>query len=413
MKEVRMSKRAATSAGFIDIGAVDRFLVEHSSFTVLDWLLAEGTLAYTDYAAWRDGNRETLDDALPLAPADVDHLLAEVDRHGHALHLAAEAREVFTWSTSNPEVLKASKRTEAHRRLVQQWRRANPAPQFDLFMDNAASVAESRLSGTLSGRRFDEATRDLGALSRLDPANKSLGHYQDLINYGRHLQTPAPADAHGLRAELDGLEQEVQPLARALLAANARDYLTLAWQRLAKALKELPAPENPDDRLHPSYALAQIPDWEAVRQCLETEPRLLKQPRWLQLLARACRATGKPEAGLLWWLVCIERHPDNAASALEQCDDPVLTRLFSDFLSLQNRLRIDLPESGFPGFVLLRRPGLVHYLSAVAPLERPETVLMVRLIEARRDGKDEIALRKCLGEIDLALLAMYLQVGVR
>ena len=408
-----MNKRATTTAGFIDIGAVDRFLVEHGSFTVLDWLLAEGTLAYADYAAWRDGNRETLDQALPLAPAEVDQLLAEVDRHGQALHLAAEAREVFTWAASNPQPLKASKRAEAHRRLVQQWRRANPAPQFDLFMDNAASVAESRLCGTLSGRRFDEAARDLNALSRLDPANKSLGHYQDLINYGRHLQTPAPADALGLRAELDGLEQEVQPLARTLLAANARDYLTLAWQRLAKALKALPAQEDLDERLHPSYALAQIPDWEAARQCLETEPRLLLRPRWLQRLARACRATGKPEAGLLWWLVCFDRHPHDIAAALEQCDDPVLTRLFSDFASLQIRLGIELPESAIPGFVLLRRPGLVHYLGTVAALERPETVLMVRLIEARRVGNDEIALRKALGEIDLGLLAMYLQVGVR
>lgn len=408
-----MNKRVTTGAGCIDIGAVDRFLVEHGSFTVLDWLLAEGMLAYADYAAWRDGNRETLDEALLLAPADVDHLLAEVDRHGHALHLAAEPRDIFTWSTSHPEPLKVSKRAEAHRRLVQQWRRANPAPQFDLFMDNAASVAENRLCGMLSGLRFDEATRDLNALSRLDPANKSLGHYQDLINYGRHLQTPAPADAPGLRAELDGLDQEVQPLARVLLAANARDYLTLAWQRLARALKELPAQEDPDGRLHPSYALAQIPDWEAVRQCLETEPRLLQRPRWLQRLARACRATGRQEAGLLWWLVRIDRHPHDTASALEHCDDPVLTRLFNDFLGLQNRLRIELPESGFPGFVLLRRPGLVHYLGTVAPLERPETTLMVRLIEARRDGKDEIALRKALGEIDLGLLAMYLQVGVR
>lgn len=408
-----MNKRAAIGAGSIDIGAVDRFLVEHGSFTVLDWLLAEGMLAYADYAAWRDGNRETLDEALPLPPAEVDRLLAEVDRHGHALHLAAEPRDVFVWSTSNPQPLKASKRAEVHRRLVQQWRRASHAPQFDLFMDNAASVAESRLCGTLGSRRFDEATRDLHALSRLDPANKSLGHYQDLINYGRHSQAPAPADPHGLRAELDGLEQEVQPLARTLLAANARDYLTPAWQRLAKALEELPAQEDLDDRLHTSYALAQIPDWEAVRQCLESEPRLLKRPRWLQRLARACRATGKPETGLLWWLVSIDRHPHDAASALEQCDDPVLSRLFSDFLSVQNRLRIELPESGFPGFVLLRRPGLVHYLGTVAPLERPETALMVGLIEARRDGKDEIALRKSLGEIDLGLLAMYLQVGIR
>ena len=405
--------RQAISAGFIDIGAVDRFLVEHGSFTVLDWLLAEGTLAYADYAAWRDGQRETLDEVLPLAAADVDRLLAEVDRHGQALHLAAEPRDVYTWSKSNPELLNASKRAEAHRRLVQQWRRANPAPQFDLFMDNAASVAESRLCATLGSRRFDEATRDLNALSRLDPANKSLGHYQDLINYGRHLETPAPADAEGLRAELNGLEQEVQPLARALLAANARDYLSLAWQRLAQGLQQLPAREDLDERLHPSYALAQIPDWEAVRRCLEPEPRLLSQPRWLQRLARACRATGKPESGTLWWLVCIDRYPQDAAATLEHCDDPALSRLFNDFLGLQDRHEIELPEAAFAGFVLLRRPGLVHYLDGVAPLRRSEIPMILRLIEARRTGADEIASRKALGEIDLALLAMYLAVVVR
>jgi hypothetical protein len=226
------------------------------------------------------------------------------------------------------------------------------------------------------------------------------------------LQTLAPVDAPGLRAELDGLEQEVQPLARTLLAAGARDYLALAWQRLAKALRELPAQEVLDDRLHPSYALAQIPDWAAVRHCLENEPRLLALPRWLHRLARACRATAKPEAGLLWWLVCIDRHPRDGAATLEQCDDPGLTRLFDEFQNLQNRLQIELPESGFPGYVLLRRPGLVHSLGSVAPLERPETVLILGLIEARRTGKDEIALRKALGEIDLGLLAMYLSVVV-
>lgn len=407
-----MSKQVTTSAGFIDIGAVDRFLGEHGSFTVLDWLLAEGTLAYADYAAWRDGKRETLDEALPLPAAAVDQLLAEVERHGHVLHLAAEGRDVFTWSTSNPEPLLASKRAEAHRRLVQQWRRASPAPQFDLFMDNAASVAESRLCGTLGSLRFDAAARDLDALSRLDSANKSLGHYQDLINYGHHLQTPAPADAASLRAELDGLEQEVQPLARTLLAANARDYLTLAWRRLVKSLNGLPG-EDLDDRLHPSHALAQIPDWEAVRQSLELEPRLLRRPRWLQLLARACRLTGRTELGMLWWLICIDRYPQDSTSMLEHCDDPVLARLFTEFLSLQDRHELELPESAFAGFVLLRRPGLVHYLSAVAPLQRSEIPFILRLIEARRTGADEIALRKALGEIDLALLAMYLSVVVR
>jgi hypothetical protein len=408
-----MSKQSTPSASFIDIGAVDRFLVEHGSFTVLDWLIGEGTLAYADYAAWRDGHRETLDEALQLAPPEVDRLLAEVDRYGQALRLAAEPREVFAWSGAAPEPLKASKRAEAHRRLVQLWRRASQAPQFDLFMDNAAAVAERRLSEKLGSLQFDVATRELDSLSRLDPANKSLGHYQDLINYGRHIQTQPPADAPGLRAELDGLEQEVQPLARSLLAASARDYLTPAWQRLANGLRELSTQEHPDDRLHPSYALAQIPDWAAVRQSLETEPRLLALPRWLQRLGRACRATGSSEAGLLWWLVCLDRHPRESAATMEYCDDPGLTGLWNEFQGLEGRLKVELPESGFPGFVLLRRPGLVQHLGSVAPLDRPETAAMIRLIEARRNGQNEIALRKSLGEIDLALLGMYLAVVVR
>jgi hypothetical protein len=408
-----MSKGAPAGTAFIDIGAVDRTLAEHGSFTVLDWLLAEGLLAYADYSEWRDGHRPALDEALKLTSADVDSLLNEVDRHARALHLAAEPREIFSWSTSNPQALRASKRPEVHRRLIQQWRRATPTPQFDLFMDNAAASAERRLCETLGGLRLDDAARELDHLARLDPSNKSLGDYQDLINYGRHVQTSPGIDAQTLRAEMDGLEQEVQPLVRTLLGADARDYLALAWRRLAQGLSELPPQDTFDDRLHASHALTQIPDWAAARRCLEGEPRLLQQPAWLQGLARACRLTGQPELGLLWWLVCIDRHPQHSTAALEQCDDAVLQKLRSEYLDLEDRLQQDLPEIGFPGFVLLRRPGLSHHLSAVAPLEQPATLLILQLIEARRAGQDEITLRKALGKVDTTLLAMYLAIGGR
>lgn len=108
--------------------------------------------------------------------------------------------------------------------------------------------------------------------------------------------------------------------------------------------------KTPDDQLHPSYALAQIPDWAAVRQCLEVKPRLPALPLWLQRLGRACRATGKPE----------------------------------------------------------------QHLNFVEPLKRAETRLMLQLIDARRIGKDEIALRKALGEVDFGIAGpRYLSVVVR
>jgi hypothetical protein len=404
-----MGKPAKSSSSFIDIGSIDRYLAEHGSFTVLDWLLAQGTLAYGEYAAWREGRRETLDGALSLPAPEIDRLLAEVDSGAKALNLTAEPKELFAWSGSSQEPLRASNRLETHRRLVQQWRRAAQVPQFDLFMDNAPGMAERRLCEAIGGRRYEEAARELDALSRLDPANKSLGNYQDLINYGRHVQTPAPATQAELRVELDALEQEVQPLTRSLLAGNARDYLSFAWQRLAQGLGALPGDEF-DERLHPSHALAQIPDWEAVRLSLAAEPGLLRFPAWMQRLARACRATGKSELGLLWWLVCIDRYPQDSPSILKQCDDPALLRLLAEYSELEYRTGYEMPESGFPGFVLLRRPGLIQHLEAVPPLQCPESRAMMRLIKARQQGADEISLRKALAEINPGLLSMYLAV---
>lgn len=410
---VQKAKAAAPSSEFIDIGAVDHALAEHGSFAVLDWLLAEGRLPYADYAAWREGQRPALDEALSLDAAGLERLLAEVDRHAQALKLTAESRELFTWSTTQPEPLKASRRPETHRRLVQQWRRAQATPQFDLFMDNAAAATERRLGDAIGGLRLELAKRELDSLSRLDPANKSLGEFQDLINYGWHLQSEAPTDAAALRAELDGLEQEVQPLARSLLGANARDYLARAWRRLATSLMAMPVTEEPDERLHASHALAQIPDWAALRSCLENEPRLLRMPAWLQRLARACRATGQLERGLLWWLVRIDRFPEDSATALETCDDPVLARLWSEYQQSATDLPLEPMESGFAGFVLLRRPGLTQWLGSVAPLAQAATLAMLRLIEARRANQDQIAPRKALAALDPALLSLYLAVAGR
>jgi hypothetical protein len=136
-------------------------------------------------------------------------------------------------------------------------------------------------------------------------------------------------------------------------------------------------------------------------------------PTWLQRLARACRATGQIESGLLWWLVRIDRFPQDSATALETCDDPILARLWSDYQEQVADLPLEPLESGFAGYVLLRRPGLVQLLGTVAPLEQPATLAMLRLIEARRGGQDQIAPRKALAAIDPALLSLCLSVAGR
>lgn len=409
-----MTSKTAASSGLVDISDLDRALAGQGAFTVLDWMLAEGRLAYADYAAWREGRLEVLDEALSLSAPELDRLLADVERHARSLHLSAEPRELFAWSSTTPAPLQSSRRPEAHRRLLQQWRRERPTPQFDLFMDNAAAATERRLCEAISTLQFDNARRELDALARLDARHKSLGEYQDLINYGRHLQSPPPLDAEEQRAELDGLEREVQPLARALLGASARDYLARAWKRLAAGLLESPQQDSADDRLHAAYALAQVPDWSAVRNALEAEHRLLQRPAWMELLARACRATGQIERGLLWWLARIDRHPQDSAAALEACKDPLLGPLWTAYQDLAEQLRLDPPgaesPSGFAGYVLLKRPGLLLSLGELPPLQQPATLAIVALLEARRAHQDERALRKALSDLGPALLAMYQRV---
>ncbi len=132
------------------------------------------------------------------------------------MHLQQQAQDYYAWSQAQPQLLKVSQNSDRQRDLTQQWLRPQDLPQMDLFMDNAAVVAENTLLDYLAARDFNKAQSQLDKLTTLNASHEKLGRYQDLINYGHHMagETIQPG---AIAAELEGLENEVAPLAKALL----------------------------------------------------------------------------------------------------------------------------------------------------------------------------------------------------
>lgn len=392
----------------LSIATIDQHLSRQGSFCMIDWLLSQNLLQYPQFEAWRYGNRKHLDDALELDRSALRGLLSDAEEHCTALGLSSETQDFHHWQSEHPVRLSASDDATIHRRLTQQWLRPVDRPQLDLFMDNAAVVTENHLREALSNRRFDDAERHLEELSALNSSHAQLGRFQDLVNYGRHMSINPHIDEPGLTAELDGLQQEVEPLAREVLGPCARDYLAFAWRRLAANLPESNAPQTP--RLHRSYALAQIPDWAAVRDCLQPPSAICRQPELLERLALACGALRQTEEALLLWCVLFERHTEYAENAIDDQPIPLLDTLWQDFWELGETRNIEITSAWFSAYLIACRPGLRHHLKKAPPLQQPATQAMLTVIEASLTQTDEIAARKQLKVVNPALLALYIGV---
>lgn len=399
----------------LSIADVDRHLGLQGQFCLMDWLLAHGFLLYPDYEDWRHGRRDYLDTALQLDPPIAQKLLRDADSHCQALGLCSKAQDLLPWSShhdsgESPASLTASRDHTMHRQLTQQWLRPQDRPQLDLFMDNAVVLAENNLCEALGERQFERAGEHLQHLTRLNAEHALLGRYQDLVNYGRHMQASPRIAPEQIVAELNGLQQEVVPLAREVLGQPARDYLAFAWRRLAESQTDISGPAA-DPRLHPSFALAQIPDWPAVRDCLAQTPALDEQPHLLERLALACSALQQHEKALLLWCLLFERHPDHAAAAVDKHARTAVDGFWQNFWDLGESLGETLECAWFSAFTLARQPGLIHHLGSIPPFTHPASLAMIALLNTRRSGGDEIPAREQLKAVSPVLLRLYQVLG--
>ena len=394
----------------LELSCIEQAVSDHSYFCLLDWLLAENIIAYGDYEDWRYSKLSTLDQQIKLDSAELDQLFQDTENYAKSLGLSNELQDYYSWNSETLQALSAAGKKDKHRQLTQHWLRAQDLPQLDLFMDNSAVIAENLLIDALAGRQWTLAKQQLAQLSALNPNHQQLGHYQDILNYGEHMQAMPQIDAEAIAAEFYGLQREVTPLAREILRASARDYLAFAWRRLADNLAGSRFdPAHP--QIHRSYALWQIPDWQAIEQLLVDDPQLYQYPQLLETLSASYNMQSKSAAALLLWCSLAEKHIDYFEDVIENesnKDQPIY-RLWDSFGELSDAL----PNSFFPAFVLLQQPGLTHHKEACGQLESRASQGMIHLLQCRLANENEISAREQLQAVSPALLRLYLELKFR
>lgn len=380
---------------------IEHALMQQGNFCLLDWLLHNNHIFYTDYELWRYGKVNYLEVKINLEADVFANIIESVNTLSENLQLESQQQEYYSW-LEQPRRLKISKNKDLERELTQRWVRPEDLPQMDLFMDNAAVAIENTLLETLAARQFDRAQIQLEKLTGLNPAHDKLGDYQDLLNYGHHMLNHS-IDQLSIGAEFEGLENEVTPLARTILRQGARDYLAFAWRRLAENLK-VQVFDPIQEKHHSSYALMQIPDWRGALASLSEEAERYQQPTLLLRMAQCFEALKKTQQALLYWCLLMELNAEACESAIEAKISPVVWELWQDFWDVNEHF----PLAFFPAYLFLRQPGLIHYLDEIPPLKSPAIIAVIDAIQARVKKEDEIPYRKKLQGISPMLLQLFM-----
>lgn len=392
----------------LELSVLEKDITQHSYFCLLDWLLAENHIAYSDYEAWRYCKLTTLDQQITLENSELIVLFETTEKYAKSLGLCNDLQDYYSWDSESLRLLSAANNKEKHKRLTQHWLRPQDLPQLDLFMDNSAAIAENTLADALAGRQWTQAKQNLKKLTELNPSHHRLGLYQDLLNYGEHMHANERIEKASIEGEFCGLQQEVSPLAKEILGNAARDYLAFAWRRIADNLIDVPFdPSLP--KIHRSYALLQIPDWPAIEHDLVKNTQLYYLPELMETLSSSYFMQHQSAKAMLLWCAMVEKHPLYFEDAIERHKNHTTYPLWEKFWELND----GWPVSFFSAFILINEPGLIHYKDEIDMLESRNSRAIINLLQCRNAGENEIPARKQLQNVSPALLRLYLELRDR
>lgn len=387
---------------------IESFCSIHGKFCLLDWLIEHNFLDYAHYETWRYGSVPELENLVALDKKILRELCNQARALCEQLRLVTQNKDYFRWGEHSQQRLIISKDAMYQLLIGQEWMRSKDLPQMDLFMDNSATISENAIFSALAARDFNAAQKNLDRLTSLNPGHKKLGAYQDLIHYGQHmLQTPL-IDAAQIEAELAGLENEVLPLAQELLASGARDYLAFAWRRLSQSLAGR-AFDPAQAKLHSTYALMQIPDWQATLNLLSEESRVFDEPVLLQRLAQGYEHLRLRGEVLLCWCHLMELDAEYAEQQITQQN----SRLIKPFWDAYWDHSDSLSSAYFGPYLLAREPGIVHKAADFPAFKSAANQAMLFAVNTRLKKQDETEARKRLQKVSPALLRLFMNTMVR
>ncbi len=381
--------------------AVDQLLLEQGEYQPLEFLLQEGRLTYADYEAWRNGELDTLDEALFGDPQHIRQQLMQAADYLRRRGWQAETLTYHAWRNDLSRPLRFSQNGALDDCFHQRYHKPKDQPQLDMFTDTPATNRVNGITQALANRDTGEARRQLEGLYDTAPDHIHLGELEQLVEAAENLATPVDDVA----AELRMLQETLTPLAENLLGKDSRNLLIPLWRRLAAALRDQPYHAAHPER-HLSHAASQAMDWDSARQAVEQVPEWQGDPVLLQRHARACERLHRRHDALLSWFNLCWRFPEQG-DAIESGSDTELHRQWEAFLELEP----ELPVHNFPAWLLLKKPGLGKMLAG----PRHETAdcpasyrTLYQLTGLSAQGDDDITLRARLKRQDPVLFQYYL-----
>ncbi|GMQ87534.1 MAG: hypothetical protein BMS9Abin08_0738 [Gammaproteobacteria bacterium] len=381
---------------------VDRLLLEQGEYLPLEFLLQEGRLNYADYESWRNGELDTLDEALFGDHEHIQQQLTQAADYLQRLGWQMETATYQAWRNDHSQRLSFSQNSALDRCFHQRYHKPQDQSQLDMFTDAPATNLVNGTTRALVNRNASEARRQLESLYDTAPDHGRLGELERLVEAAENLDAPVIDTA----ADTQLLQTTLTPLAESLLGKESRNLLTPLWRRLSSALRNQPYQTAQPD-MHASYTASRAMDWDIARQTVEQVPDWQADPVLLQRHARACDQLHLRRDALLSWFNLCWRFPQQS-DALESSSDAELHRQWINFLELEP----ELPAQTFPAWLLLDKPGLTRILAA--PHNDTTTCpasyqTLYRLQSNIADPTDEhIALRARLKQQDPVLFQHYL-----
>lgn len=352
---------------------VDRLLLEQGEYQPLEYLLFDGRLMYSDYEAWRIGERERLDELLFGDPEEIAAELAEAAGYAQALGLVPTRVSYNSWGGEG--VLVTSRSDTLAMRLEQVFEQPEDRPQMDLFMDTTGTSLANGVVLALGRRDVEEAGRCLERLYQADPGNARIGGLERLVDaargQGARLEDPV--------AELARLEQQLLPLAEELLGGGSRDFMNPLWRRLHESLWDRPfESERPD--LHASHTAMRLLDWGAAIAAVESESAWRGEPILLRRHLLASERLRRPAPAVTDLFELCWHFPEEAEAVLRQ---GVLNMAGPWGLFVELDPQLDLPA--FPAWMLIIRPAMINWIPGPAD-SQPDSYRLVYALQAQQTG---------------------------
>ena len=388
---------------------VDQLLLEQGEYQPLELLLREGRLHYADYEAWRNGELDSLDEALFGDPEHIQQQLSDAENYLQKRGWQAEITHYKNWRSESGNASKPlcfSENGRLNKCFHSNYYKPQDQPQLDLFSDSPATSLFNGITQSLADRKPAEARRLLEILYDTAPDHTRLGELESVVEVAESMETPV----EDVSAELTGLQETVVPLVETLLGKGSRNLLIPLWRRLSKALQGQ-AYQSTQRDLHLSYTASQAMDWEVVRNVVERVPDWQSEYVLVARHAQACEQLHLQADALQSWFYVCWQFPD-AADSLESSSDHVLRQQWKAFLDLD----LELPATAFPAWLLIRKPGLTRSLQEPgAEMLCPASYRTMFLMQqnslnsqARLEDGEVMTLRAQLKQQDSALFQHFL-----